>query len=158
MPFFISNDLTELSSDDELDTIYLVPIGEFDDTLIDNLIEYCKVFFLGLKVKKMEPLTIVERENKLHIPLTLNITQRRKGDTEFNLPYRVAHPYDIDKLSREDVRQLSVIPLLNLLAKIAPKDSCAVLGLTMEDLFEGSNLQPISHTDLFPQEKRIHLL
>jgi predicted Zn-dependent protease len=128
--------------------VHLVIMGDIDGIeglSIEKLREYVAVFYPGLDVELLPPISIELEDEVLSATYTLpDGTSKKK-----KLAFRKAHPYDLEFAQEDSLQvpstnsvliflQIKVDPLLNILTEVKPRSSACLLGVTMEDLFEGA--------------------
>lgn len=121
-------------------TIYFLPFGEFEDNaahIFDKLIAFARIYFLGMEVALLPTLEITSAAGKLGIDVP-RVTRSRRYIARTNIPWRVAHPYDLHKVrDQKTMRQLHAPPILTSLQHFLPDDAYCLLAFTMEDLYDG---------------------
>jgi len=117
---------------------------------MELLQDFCARYYFGAIVKVLPPV-IIEQDSEskqYYVEVVKSNTRSRtvkenKSDKSAQrkikviLQHRRAHPYDLHKVP-ENHRQLAVNPLLTALHHMLPNDAKCLLGLTMDDLYDGT--------------------
>ncbi|KAH3758003.1 Zn-dependent protease [Pelomyxa schiedti] len=119
---------------------YIVVIGSpclfgSSEVNYNYILEFARIFFMPLNFEFLPPLSVVNERKSLYLKVpTGSYPSIHCG--HYTLTHRVAHPYDRHKMKKTH-RQLAVDPILSVLHRITPPEALCVVGVTMEDLYDG---------------------
>lgn len=101
-----------------------------------KLKKFVEAFYPGIQVKILPSIKIKEISKSHTKLIALYQSDESEDIWEWDLDARVAHKYDLHRVSKYE-RQIRVDGLLDILKWILPSDGWCLCGLTMEDLYDG---------------------
>jgi archaemetzincin len=125
--------------------VYLQPIGPFTNDAVfslDGLASFVKTYYPATVVQLLEPLNIeaTAEQRSLTVVRLVSRGDRAPRPTRVPLDWRRSHAYDSHALSAAQLAkgQYGVMPLLRALHVCKPADAFCIIGVTMEDLYDGA--------------------